>query len=212
MKRNESRHGANHRYYILNRSVFLHSTAAGNFSPLLLTVVLLCAVLTSAALAVQQSIDISYPLGSQQQTRRMLLQRSIDGTCGRTDGRTPYHFIDPVALTRPVVCRVSARRRRCLAVTWTRWRCSQTAPVTGTASISSPSLTVPSTSPGFRSTTRSASWFTSRKRTRVESSTSPGRRVTSNWHSTSTAESGISWVRNRGYVYGHVFTAFDTVG
>ena len=101
MKRNESRHGANHRYYILNRSVFLHSTAAGNFSPLLLTVVLLCAVLTSAALAVQQSIDISYPLGSQQQTRRMLLQRSIDGTCGRTDRRT-----DTVPFHRP--CRINA--------------------------------------------------------------------------------------------------------
>jgi len=49
---------------------------------------------------VQQSIDISCPLGPQQQTRRTLLQRSIDGTerqtDGRTDGRTPNRYIEPV--------------------------------------------------------------------------------------------------------------------
>ena len=48
----------------------------------------------------QQSIDISCPLGPQQQTRRTLLQRSIDGTerqtDGRTDGRTPNRCIEPV--------------------------------------------------------------------------------------------------------------------
>jgi len=38
---------------------------------------------------VQQSIDISCPRGAQQQTRRTLLQRSIDGTDRQTDGRTP---------------------------------------------------------------------------------------------------------------------------
>jgi len=35
------------------------------------------------------SIDISCPQGAQQQTRRTLLQRSIDGTDRQTDGRTP---------------------------------------------------------------------------------------------------------------------------
>ena len=41
------------------------------------------------ASAVQQMIDISYPLGPQQQTRRMLLQRA-NGTNRRTD-TTPLH-------------------------------------------------------------------------------------------------------------------------
>ena len=35
--------------------------------------------------AVQQSIDVSWPPGPQQQTRRTLLQRSIAGTDRRTD-------------------------------------------------------------------------------------------------------------------------------
>jgi len=49
---------------------------------LLLTAVLLCAVLWRPPL----SIDISCPWGTQQQTRRTLLQRSIDGTDRRMDG------------------------------------------------------------------------------------------------------------------------------
>jgi len=40
------------------------------------------------------SIDISCSPGPQQQTRRTLLQRSIDVT----DGRTSYRYVDPVAL------------------------------------------------------------------------------------------------------------------
>ena len=49
--------------------------------------------------AMQQPIDIGCPRGPQQQTRRTLLQRSIDRTetDGRTDrhtdGRTPYRYI-----------------------------------------------------------------------------------------------------------------------
>jgi len=39
----------------------------------------------AAAPAVQQSIDIHYPPGTQQQTRRTLLQRA-NGTDRRTDG------------------------------------------------------------------------------------------------------------------------------
>jgi len=35
--------------------------------------------------------------GTQQQTRRMRLMLSIDGTDRRTDGRTLDHFIDPAA-------------------------------------------------------------------------------------------------------------------
>jgi len=49
---------------------------------------LLRAVLRSRAAAtpaVQQSIDISYPPGPQQQTRRTLLQRA-NGTDRQTDG------------------------------------------------------------------------------------------------------------------------------
>jgi len=37
--------------------------------------------------AERRAIDISRPPGAQQQTCRTLLQRSIDGTDGRTDGR-----------------------------------------------------------------------------------------------------------------------------
>ena len=43
-------------------------------------------------IAGQQSIDISWPPGAQQQTRRTLLQRSIDGTDRRTD-TGPLHQI-----------------------------------------------------------------------------------------------------------------------
>jgi len=51
---------------------------------LLLSAVLLCAML----LRRPAMIDIAYPPGPQQQTRRTLLQRSIDGTTigNRTDG------------------------------------------------------------------------------------------------------------------------------
>jgi len=69
-----------------------------------LPALLLCAVLpprAATAPAVQQSIDVSYPPGPQQQTRRTLLQRS-DETEGQTveqnrqtDGRTPYRYADP---------------------------------------------------------------------------------------------------------------------
>jgi len=45
-------------------------------------------VACGAAVAGQQSIDISCPPGAQLQTRRTLLQRSIDGTDRQTDGRT----------------------------------------------------------------------------------------------------------------------------
>ena len=43
------------------------------------------------------SIDISCTPGPQQQTRRTLLQRWIDGWDRQTDGRTPYRYIDPGA-------------------------------------------------------------------------------------------------------------------
>jgi len=48
----------------------------------------------AAAPAEQQSIDISYPPGAQQQTGRTLLQRANE-----TDRRTPYRFIDPATHT-----------------------------------------------------------------------------------------------------------------
>ena len=47
----------------------------------------------------QQSIGISCPSGAQQQTRRTLLRRSIDGTDRRADGRTPVCYIDLVPHT-----------------------------------------------------------------------------------------------------------------
>ena len=51
----------------------------------------------------QQSIDISFPPGPQQQTRRSDMQRSIGGTerqtDGQTDGRTMYRYIDPAPHT-----------------------------------------------------------------------------------------------------------------
>ena len=49
------------------------------------------AAVTSLLLDAQQSIDISCPPGAQQQTRRMLQQRLIDGTDRQTDGRTLEH-------------------------------------------------------------------------------------------------------------------------
>jgi len=39
------------------------------------------------------------PTDPQQQTRRTLLQRSVDGTDRQIDGRTPCRYIDPA--TRP---------------------------------------------------------------------------------------------------------------
>jgi len=50
-----------------------------------------------AARAAQQSIDISYWPGPQQQTRRTLLQRANESY--ETDRRTPYHVIDPAPYT-----------------------------------------------------------------------------------------------------------------
>jgi len=48
----------------------------------------------------QQSINISYPPGLQQQTRRTLLQRANQTeTDRRTDGRTLYRYIDPAQHT-----------------------------------------------------------------------------------------------------------------
>ena len=59
-------------------------------------------VFVAAVPAVQQSIDISYQSGLQQQTRCTLLQRA-NGTDERTDrqtdGRTPYRYIDPAPHT-----------------------------------------------------------------------------------------------------------------
>ena len=54
-------------------------TTAGSRAGLLQS----CVCVTIAG---QQSIDISWPPGAQQQTRRTLLQRSIDGTDRQTDG------------------------------------------------------------------------------------------------------------------------------
>ena len=57
-------------------------------SHLLPNAVLLCAV---AVWRPSLSIDISCPRGAQQQTRRTLLQRSIDGTDRQTDRQTDAH-------------------------------------------------------------------------------------------------------------------------
>jgi len=51
--------------------------------------------------------------GAQQQTRRTPLNRSMDGTDGRTDGRTLDRYIDPAACELSVVIR---RRRRQLFI------------------------------------------------------------------------------------------------
>jgi len=48
-------------------------------------------LLLNAVLLRRLAIDISHPPGPQQQTRRIGMQRSIDGT----DGRTPYRYTDP---------------------------------------------------------------------------------------------------------------------
>jgi len=56
---------------------------------------LLSAVLSGARL-LPLSIDNRLPRSAQQQTRRTLRQRSIDGTDGQTDGQT-----DTVPLHRP---------------------------------------------------------------------------------------------------------------
>jgi len=71
--------------------------------------------------AVQQSIAISCPPGPQQQTRRTLLQRSMDGTDRRADRRT-----DNIPLHRP--CHIFAnsgkikyvRRNRTFLPTFSR--------------------------------------------------------------------------------------------
>jgi len=57
-------------------------------------------LLLSAPAAVDRYL---LPTGEQQQTRRRLLQRPIDGTDRRTDRRTPYRFIDPASRTMRVV-------------------------------------------------------------------------------------------------------------
>jgi len=51
---------------------------------------------TTPAARPQLSIHISRRQGAQQQTRRLPLLLSIDGTKGRTDGRTLDRYIDPV--------------------------------------------------------------------------------------------------------------------
>jgi len=51
-------------------------------------------LLTADPPAVQQSIDISWQPGPQQQTRGSGV-RQPDGTDGQTDGRTPDSCIDP---------------------------------------------------------------------------------------------------------------------
>ena len=63
-------------------SLSIHTTAAANVT------LLAFAAARRAAAPLLLSIDISCPRGAQQQTRRTLLQRSIDRTDGRTDGRT----------------------------------------------------------------------------------------------------------------------------
>ena len=81
--------------YTFNKSMFsyLHALKMWHCPHLLLHGMLRpCA---AAAPAAQQSIDISYLLGPQQQTCHMLLQRT-NGTDKRTDGRTSHHFIDYV--------------------------------------------------------------------------------------------------------------------
>ena len=50
-------------------------------------------------------IYISSPRSAQQQTRRMLLLRSIDGTDRQADGRTPHSYIDSVDSVNNAVCR-----------------------------------------------------------------------------------------------------------
>jgi len=45
------------------------------------------------SVAVQQTIDISWPPGTQQQTHTSGVR--LDGTDGQTDGRTPDSCIDP---------------------------------------------------------------------------------------------------------------------
>jgi len=56
----------------------------------------------AVAPAVQQSTDISYRPGPQQQTRRTLLQRA-NGTDRQADGWTSYRFIDPAPKTTRTV-------------------------------------------------------------------------------------------------------------
>jgi len=98
--------------------------------PLLLSAVLLR---RRAAERPPLSIDISCPWSAQQQTRRTLLQRSIDWTDKRTDGRTPDRCIDSASsvqkdvfrrlkvlsylccLPRTTVFSAAALFRRCLA-------------------------------------------------------------------------------------------------
>ena len=76
-----------HTLTVRNNSVQL-PTSADN-----VTLLAFAAVRRAAA----TSIDISCPPGPQQQTRRTLVQRSIDGTDRRTDGRTLYRHADPAA-------------------------------------------------------------------------------------------------------------------
>jgi len=55
----------------------------------------------ATAPAVQQSIDISYSPGPQQQTRRAAY--CCSGRIGRTDGRTQYRCVDPAPHTMMAV-------------------------------------------------------------------------------------------------------------
>jgi len=70
----------------------------------------------AAALAVQQSIDLSYPSGPQQQTRCMLLQQA-----NGTDGRTLYHFINPAPHIMWVVPVIRSRHGTGSPGQWVIW-------------------------------------------------------------------------------------------
>ena len=67
-------------------------------------------LLTSGPPAVQQSIDMSWRPGPQQQTHTNGA-RQASGTDGQTDGRTPDSCIDPARRTmRAVNCSISEHR------------------------------------------------------------------------------------------------------
>ena len=68
--------------------------------------------------AVQQLIDISCRLGTQQQNCRMLLQRLIDGT----DRQTPYRYTDPAAYMYMQAVLITCTRLRSETQTVNRWQ------------------------------------------------------------------------------------------
>jgi len=91
---------------MINTSVFsyLRTLKTWHYPHLLLRVVLRPSA--APAPAVQQSINVTYEPGPQQQTRRTLPQRANGTdrqTDKRTDGRTPYRFIAPAAHTMRAV-------------------------------------------------------------------------------------------------------------